>query len=63
LTIFCASDYVVRTSIQDVITILKMHGDKAKILAGVTTIYELACGPKLPANSDYSHTAVVPTAI
>jgi len=62
LTIFCPSDYVVPTSIQDVISILKTHGDKAKILEGTTT-HHLACGPKLPAASDYSHTAVVPTAI
>lgn len=77
MTIFCPTDYIVPTSIQDVISILKTHDDKAKILAGGTTIHELVSrgmipqvfyedlkpGLKLPATSDYSYATVGPTAI
>lgn len=77
MTIFCPSDYVAPTSMRDVISILKTHGNKAKILAGGTTIHELASrgmipkvfyedlkpGLKLPATSNYSYATVGPTAI
>jgi amino acid permease len=77
LAIFCPSDYIVPTSIHDVISILKTHSDNAKILAGGRTIHELASrgmipqvfyddlkpGLKLPATSDYAYTTVAPTAI
>jgi hypothetical protein len=74
---FCPSDYIVPTAIQDVISILKTHGNKARILAGGRTTHELATRGMIPkvlyedlkpglkslATSNCSYTTVAPTAI
>ncbi len=48
MAVFHPSDYIVPNSLQEVISILKTHGDKAKILAGGTTIHELASRGMIP---------------
>jgi len=48
LTGFCPTDYVVATSVEHALNILDNYGDRAKILAGGTTIHELASRGMIP---------------